>query len=361
MRSRVRANRSPSEGASGMADSVIRSDIQGMVASGYDHLDYVRYVFRHISDSDGAPARNRVRSVVDRVTTAKHPGQHKSGNCLNIALTYKGIGALGFRPDSIAGFSHEFVGGMTRPEGAQILGDTGDSDQKYWEFGGRTTENITPIHILVVMHGESEQGLNDFAQTCGVDPLAGGLVEVYRQDSSRRHHDRTEPFGFRDGISQPKVIGLTKSGPTVGELIKTGEFVLGYEDESGFRSRVPSISNWEDPNGYLVEHPDRPRDRRAFGMNGTYLVFRKLSQNVRAFWDFVASKSEHDPPERIAAKLMGRWRSGAPLVVAPENPGANPENDFLYMPSDPDGLYCPVRSHINPPNPRHSLPMWPAP
>ncbi len=343
-----------------MADSVIRSDIQGMVASGYDHLDYVRYVFLHISDSDGAPARNWLRSVVDRVTTAKHPGQHKSGNCLNIALTYKGIGALGFRPDSIAGFSHEFVGGMTRPEGAQILGDTGDSDQKYWEFGGRTTENITPIHILVVMHGESEQGLNDFAQTCGVDPLAGGLVEVYRQDSSRRHHDRTEPFGFRDGISQPKVIGLTKSGPTVGELIKTGEFVLGYEDESGFRSRVPSIDNWEDPNGYLVEHPDCPRDRRAFGMNGTYLVFRKLSQNVRAFCDFVASKSEHDPPERIAAKLMGRWRSGAPLVVAPENPGANPENDFLYMPSDPDGLHCPVGSHIRRANPRDSLPMWPS-
>src|SRR5260370_2650574 len=139
MRWRVRSNRSPSERASGMAGSVIRSDIQGMVASGYDHLDYVRYVFLHISDSDGAPARNWLRSVVDRVTTAKHPGQHKSGNCLNIALTYKGIGALGFRPDSIAGLSHEFVGGMTRPEGAHIFGETGDSDQKYWAFAGATT------------------------------------------------------------------------------------------------------------------------------------------------------------------------------------------------------------------------------
>jgi Dyp-type peroxidase family len=343
-----------------MVGSVNRSDIQGMVASGYDHLDYVRYSFLHIPESSGAAARNWLRSVVDRVTTAKHPGQHKSGNCLNIALTHKGIGALGFRPDSIDGFSHEFVGGMTRTEAAQILGDTGDSEQKNWEFGGHDTENTRPLHILVVLYGDSERGLDDFARFCGLDPLVGGLVQVYRQDSSRRHLDRTEPFGFRDGISQPKVIGLTKNASSVGELIKTGEFLLGYEDESGFRSRVPSIGNWEDPNGYLAEHPDCPRDRRAFGMNGSYLVFRKLSQDVGAFLDFVASKSENDPPELIAAKLMGRWRSGAPLVVAPKNPGANPENDFLYMPSDPDGLSCPIGSHIRRANPRDSLPMGPA-
>src|SRR5712692_7892415 len=343
-----------------MAESVDQSDIQGMVASGYNHYDCVRYLFLEVTDSRGA--RSWLRSLVDRVTTAEHPGTHKSANRLNIALTFRGIEELGVKHNSIKGFSHEFVGGMNRPEAAGILGDRGDSDQKNWEFGGCNTEKTKPLHILVVLYGESEQGLDSGARMCGLDPLAAGLQQSFRQDSTRGHKDFTEPFGFRDGISQPKVIGLTRRASEGDDLIKTGEFVLGYEDESGMRSRVPSIDNWEDPNGYLAEHPDCPKDRRAFGLNGTYLVFRKLSQDVRAFWNFVESNSGNDPQRRelIAAKLMGRWRSGAPLVIAPKKPGANPENDFLYMPSDPDGLSCPIGSHIRRANPRDSLPVWPS-
>ena len=55
---------------------------------------------------------------------------------------------------------------------------------------------------------------------------------------------------------------------------------------------------------------------------------------------------------------MGRWRSGAPLVLAPDKDdpelGADPmrNNDFNYKEMDPLGYACPLGSHARRLNPR---------
>jgi len=55
--------------------------------------------------------------------------------------------------------------------------------------------------------------------------------------------------------------------------------------------------------------------------------------------------------EFVAAKLMGRWRSGAPLVLAPDKDdpelGADPQrnNDFNYKQMDPLGYAVPLAAH----------------
>jgi Dyp-type peroxidase family len=337
-----------------------RSDIQGLVASGYDHLLAARYAFFRVADA--GRARAWLNNLLPQVTNAVHPGSHKGATHLNVAFTWNGLVALSER-DLIKGFPYEFVAGMTRPEADLILGDRGDSGADHWELGGPRNQEI---HLLLLLHADSGQTLTGFAAPiCGPQACAqAGLVEVFSQDAIRRRDDPFEPFGFRDGISQPAIEGLTgRRPPPALDLIKAGEFLLGHQDEYGQLSRTPAVENWRDPEGYLLEHPECPDKLRAFGTNGTYLVFRKLSQDVGGFWNFVdqhARASSGDfahQRELFAARMVGRWRSGAPLVLDPEVPGSRVTNDFTYTGLDRSGVRCPIGSHIRRANPRDALPM----
>jgi deferrochelatase/peroxidase EfeB len=71
-----------------------------------------------------------------------------------------------------------------------------------------------------------------------------------------------------------------------------------------------------------------------------------------------ANSNGPEDEELVAAKMMGRWRSGAPLALCPfhDNPemGADPRrnNDFLFQEDDPAGFKTPGGSHIRRTNPR---------
>src|SRR5258708_4029665 len=99
-----------------------------------------------------------------------------------------------------------------------------------------------------------------------------------------------------------------------------------------------------------------PNEERAdLGCNGTFMVMRQLEQDVQAFDDFVAGD------ECLAARMVGRWRTGAPLVRYPEEaPGLTQreletENDFGYDREDRHGFTCPIGAHIRRANPRDAL------
>ncbi len=102
---------------------------------------------------------------------------------------------------------------------------------------------------------------------------------------------------------------------------------------------------------------------RDLGKDGSYLVFRQLKQDVAGFWNSLAERSA-DVLDRVpaciglAAKMVGRWPSGAPLVKAPtaDDPALADDNDFMYFRSeDADGLKCPIGSHLRRSNPRDAL------
>src|SRR4029079_18761343 len=147
-----------------------------------------------------------------------------------------------------------------------------------------------------------------------------------------------EPFGFRDGISHPAIEGSGIPGTNPQEQpLKAGEFVLGYPDELGGIQRT---------------------DPEVLGRNGTYVVFRKLHQRVAEFRKYLKSNSrDQNEEELLAAKMMGRWRSGAPLALCPfhDDPalGVDSErnNDFMFQ-DDPNGYKTPGGSHIRRTNPR---------
>jgi Dyp-type peroxidase family len=181
---------------------------------------------------------------------------------------------------------------------------------------------------------------------------AAQLVEVARLDTSDL--DDREHFGFRDGISQPIVEGLGRTGPP-GNTVRAGEFVLGYRNEYGQYTAGPVVRDTTGRSG---------GDGFDLGRNGTYLVFRQLRQHVAAFWRFVDDATKNpdgsgDPAARLklAAKLVGRWPSGAPLAMAPDrdNPELGDASDFGYHKIDPHGFGCPIGAHIRRTNPRDSL------
>ncbi len=166
-----------------------------------------------------------------------------------------------------------------------------------------------------------------------------GITPIWRQDCYALPTE-TEPFGFKDGISHPSIEGSGIPGTNPEEVpLKPGEFVLGYTDEYGGVSAFPQ--------------PD------VLGRNGSYVVFRKLYQRVAEFRRYLkANATNTDDEEFLAAKMMGRWRSGAPLALCPvhDDPtlGVDPakNNAFLFAADDPLGYKTPLGSHIRRVNPR---------
>ena len=166
-----------------------------------------------------------------------------------------------------------------------------------------------------------------------------GVEAIWRQDCHVLK-DEKEPFGFKDGISHPAIEGSGTPGTNPKEVpLKAGEFVLGYPDEM---SDAPNIPQPE-----------------ILGRNGSYVVFRKLHQRVAAFRQYLrANATDTADEELIAAKMMGRWRSGAPLALSPDGDhaeiGADParNNNFLFKADDAIGYKTPLGSHIRRMNPR---------
>jgi Dyp-type peroxidase family len=146
-------------------------------------------------------------------------------------------------------------------------------------------------------------------------------------------------LGYKDGIDQPEIEGSgVEPRPGYGRPIKAGEFILGYPGETGVPLPMPQ--------------PD------VLGRNGTFVGLRKYQTRVGAFNRFLhAHGSTEQERELLAAKLVGRWRSGAPLTLAPEvdDPalGADPQrnNGFDYS-NDTRGRQVPFGCHIRRMNPR---------
>jgi len=252
---------------------------------------------------------------------------------LSTAISYTGLEALGLPQESLQSFPEAFRVGMAAR--ARQLHDEGVNDPKNWQRPFGTGE----IHIGVSAFCDSEEK-HRRALEIARDQYEGfsGVSVLFTQDFGAQPGD-LNPLGYKDGIDQPAIEGSgVESLPGQGPLIKAGEFVLGYPGESGVPLPMPQ--------------PD------ILGRNGTYIGLRKYQSRVGAFNRFLhANGRTEEERELLAAKLVGRWRSGAPLTLAPnvDNPalGADPRrnNDFNYA-NDPHGRQVPFGSHIRRMNPR---------
>jgi len=329
---------------------VDRADIQGNILRAYGKAyDRTSYVFTHLEDPAGG--REWLGGLLSQVTSDQERPDPKlrPDETLNVAVTYSGLQALGVPADVLKGFSDEFRAGMAAR--AEILGDTGESAPENWEDGLGTGQ----AHILVTINALTSQLLERAldALKAGVEAAAGVTI-VYHQPAQLLDEVR-EHFGYADGFAQPAIVGVSehKLGGGIPEEGKwrglaLGEFILGYEDEDS----LP-------PGRRLPSAPAEP-----LGRSGTYMVFRKLAQDVALFRKTLreaAALYENGDEEKLAAKVVGRWRNGTPLVSSPDAPipGFDREdmsnNAFRYLDTDIDGARCPLGAHIRRANPRDAL------
>jgi Dyp-type peroxidase family len=269
------------------------------------------------------------------VVASAAQGSSPAGDAwVSASLTFQGLQALGVPQDSLDSFAWEFKQGMAAR--AAALGDTGDSSPATWEKPLGTPD----VHlVLTALAPDAGRLAQQFQRAQEALQQLPGVAVLWTQDC-QAPPDGREPFGFRDGISHPAIEGSGIPGSNPKEApLRAGEFVLGYKDETG-------------------AFPPLPRPE-VLGRNGTYVVFRKLHQRVAAFRRFLRDHSATpEEAELWAAKLMGRWRSGAPLALCPmrDDPalGADPSraNDFLYRADDAIGYKTPPGSHIRRVNPR---------
>ncbi len=316
------------------------ADIQGNVLRGYTY-PVAAYVFLRIDDAGNA--RALMRRMLPQVATAEPWNNNQPPTAMHVAFTYAGLEALDLPQPILDSFPDVFREGMAAR--ADRLGDRGPSAPEHWEPGLGTTE----AHVLVTVYASDTRHLEQARQalkTVGAEQ-AVTVVHEQRAEASR---DGRDHFGFFDGIAQPAIAGSGVTprpgdGQPAGRGrwrdVWAGEFLHGYTDE----------------DGALPQAPAPPFDR-----NGTFMVYRKLAMDVAALRRFLAHHGERFPggPERLAAKIVGRWPDGTPLARSPDRPdpalAANPHaiNDFSYK-NDPDGLRCPAGAHIRRANPRDSI------
>jgi Dyp-type peroxidase family len=222
---------------------------------------------------------------------------------------------------------------------AAILGDTGVNHPDNWT-GGLASPDLHAVVILFARDvAERERCVHEHQEYVGHFPSVRALsfLDLEATPPYEYAHDH---FGYHDRLSQPAVKGLDDTPPPgSGDPLEPGEFFLGYPDEDSLSPPLPQ--------------PE------ILARNGSYLAYRQLEEHVGRFRDFLREHGKTpEEQEFVAAKLMGRWRSGAPLVLAPDRD--DPElgkdmqrnNNFNYKHMDPVGYAVPLGSHIRRLNPR---------
>lgn len=405
------------------------ADIQGNIHRPYGRFGFPhsRHLFFHIADA--AAGRRFVDAVVPRVTTAEPWAKVDAPDgtaavvkppiTLNIGFSWLGLHALDLPTHTLRLLPDEFIDGMGCR--AAILGDIGESAPARWDPIWHAAEDAArpAVHLWVSLNvaanpdGSPLPELATWTEWLESLTSAGGvtLLTGHGADGTLRWQDSTarmaagpggtkvpvplEHFGFTDGISDPVFDGqfdgaaaalAVKGGGKIAEgifdvdtswsALATGEFILGHVDE-----------------GQELPVTTQPQ---AFARNGTFMVYRKLRQDVPAFeaemtrqaaiWQQVTGLTDDEEAgETVRAKIVGRWRNGIPLLAAPtyrdsqamaveaeaciaialRKPRDSVEqarvnayrmmlNGFRYG-ADVGGGVCPLGAHVRRANPRDML------
>lgn len=306
--------------------------------------------------------------------------------------------------DLLKGFSGAFAQGMAQRSNILGDGDPADPDER-WRWADVLSDddrNIAADGVLIiyapdrdllnarvadhVKHLEQAGGtlVHKVIRTVTIDDQLNVIEKAEKGMVSYEH------FGFRDGISTPIIRGTEKFSPrgeTV-DVVEPGEFILGYRSNQGYFApsvMVPATSDLgqhlpiaadRTPYGFADFDADDQFVDRDLGRNGSFIVIRQFVQHVDAFRNYAADQADilraSYGTERlkeavgddvtatwVAAKMVGRWPDGRPLVGNPTQRNVfndrMPDNDYAFGRDDPRGQGCPLGAHVRRGNPRDSL------
>ncbi|MDI1284141.1 MAG: Dyp-type peroxidase [Reyranella sp.] len=403
-------------------NAIETDEVQSLVFRGLASHDYVLCAAFTLPDDDaagdGAARKAWLKSLGREVTFGERPDVGDR-TATFVAFSARGIATcLGSddhdKAEKMASFPPVFRLGMA--DRARVLGDTGPSAPEDWRWADidrahidRTNASGKAVDAVLFIYGKQAQACRDVLAVHQAKLGRNAIWELMTEPTRKTKQAREavaamapapedekplyEHFGFRDGISQPILRGTQREAAVEdkADVVEAGELILGYRDGSGYPPMAVTLPAESDPGDELeTDTPDflsrfprfagsQDADLRDFGRNGTYVVVRQLMQDVDGFNDFLAvqegelkkypglenSVGGEITQEWIAAKMMGRWRSGASLVSHPhemagsKTPGLETQeradNDFSFATDDPQGLRCPFGAHVRRANPRGSL------
>jgi deferrochelatase/peroxidase EfeB len=359
-------------------------DIQGLLVNGYRGYNFIRFLIFTIPKANIFAVRKFCGDLIPgtpgsllTVTPATRwlSDIERPPYRLNLGLTNSGLKKLMTSPTNMKPTNYEivfnksyqlmnrFAVGPANPNTAQRVGDTGPSDPNNWWQGegwqlSEQDRTTTDLDLLISLYAPTPEER---------DAWHGRLMEMIGRESAvlafQQDSDPLDPvgqkihFGYRDGISQPRIAGFSETDPD--------------QDDR------PSVDSWRFIINLIAGDSSSPPTYHAHPLlnNGSFGAFRMLYQDVKAFEKFInqngAAEAEH-----IAAKMCGRWRDGTPIEVAPSQPlnkrlrGRSLRheynlNNFDYVGTsahqepkpaplgNPDyGQACPYAGHVRRANPR---------
>jgi Dyp-type peroxidase family len=322
------------------------TDIQGFVLRGYT-FPVARYLFLQIVPAGG---KEFVRELIGLITTGERWDDGKPRTTVNISFAYRGLLKLDLPEPSLQSFPVEFVQGMKAR--GRILCDTGRSGPEHWEPCWRDELVDAWIGVYTESGPELDQKC---AELQSLMTATNGAVVISSQDAGALViNDKIttkEHFGYTDGFGNPDYLGVVRdTQPGQGKLMSdgswaplaTGELLLGYADEAGELPVAP------------IPH--------LLANNSTFMVYRKIHQNVATFRKYLDEKARLYPggKEKLASKFVGRYRDGTPIEVSPDKPDPDIVHDkkrsvnFKFG-DDVGGTRCPVGAHVRRTNPRDAF------
>ena len=305
-------------------------DIQALILRNRPEPYCGVHAMLHVDEAEGG--RDLIARLAPHIPSAD--GFHDDLDAwTGVAISHAGLKALGLPEDTLKTFPLPFQQGMAAR--ADILRDFDENAPEHWDEAFREGH----CHIALTIYAVDKAALDKAVEKAKGELDKSSGVTLLGTHEFAADEEAKNPFGFRDSIAQPDIKGSgVDPWPGDQEAIAPGEFILGENSETGNPLGMPE-----------------PAD---LGRNGSYVVLRKFISRVGAFNDFVKSHAEGaDAQHLLAAKMFGRWQSGAPLVLSPEHEdkelGDDParNNDFDFS-NDQKGLMCPMSSHMRRMNPR---------
>lgn len=414
------------------ADAIETTEVQSLVFRAMGHLPYTATALIRLPADAAArkawlaammpdpallhdAASSGRRATLGPISFGDHPhvgGDDPHSVATFVAFSASGLGKLGLSQpggrDGLTTFPTAFNIGMAQR--ANILRDFGESRPARWDWVDAALEDasdVPAVDAALFLYGRTREvcraALDEHAALLGGRDALLYVVETepvtVEVDGETKTSLDYEHFGFVDGISQPVIKGTQRhsKGALGRDIVEPGEFILGYRNNQGYYPPSPLVDAASDPANHLPIladefptrypnfHSDAPaKPVRDFGRNGSFVAIRQFAQDVDGFRAFTEAKAqelsayrdldavigEKPSAEWVAAKLMGRWRSGVPLIDQPNSASYNKrrktshndskqaydrDNDFSYGEDDPQGLRCPFGAHIRRANPRDSL------
>ncbi|KAH9818422.1 hypothetical protein DFH28DRAFT_960296 [Melampsora americana] len=329
----------------------LQKRVEGFVFLTIKNDEESRLAFRKTLKAKILPLITTTQQVLDtqaKIDESKRqtkPGQPKKIlpiTQLNISFSASGLKKLGVGATEIPGDAKAFIA-TQKSDAVTNLGDPVDpKGQKLSTWSDEFLQNSIDAVVLVTAP-------DDKLLKCKIDEIKnivkGSISHQFVRTGNVRPGSEAghEHFGFLDGISTPKIKGFNSTQA---------------DEQAG-------VVN---PSVILVGQPDEtnpPTPSPAWMKNGSFLAIRELQQLVPEFQKFCDDTAKKNPipgvtGEFIGARVVGRWKSGAPITLAPIKDDSKliGAQNFDYS-DELEQQRCPYASHVRKTNPRKGFAGFP--